>query len=85
MIIICEICESYVCPSACPHFYGRVTGVGEPIGRCHICGARIYEGDGHFCRDEKMLCAECAEELIPSELLSFLGCENKNDFFDMLY
>lgn len=85
MIIICEICESYVCPPACPHFDGRVTGVGEPIGRCHICGARIYERDGHFCRDEKILCAECAEELIPSELLSFLGCEDINDFFDMLY
>lgn len=85
MIIICEICKSYVCPPACPNFDGRVVGLGTRNGECHICGAGIYEGDGHFCRDEKMLCVECAEELISSELISFLGCEDINDFFDMLY
>ena len=85
VIIICEICESYVCPSACPNFDGRVVGVGSPIGVCLECGGHIYDGDVHFCRDNKILCAECAEKLIPSELLSFLGCEDINDFFEMLY
>ena len=85
MIIICEYCRQYECPPSCPSFIGNISGVGSRIGRCDSCESNIYEDDKYYRKGEKMLCSECAEELISPELLEFLGCEDIKDFFDMLY
>lgn len=84
MIIICKICGQYSCPSSCPEFNGFVAGLGTSIGECEICSARVYDDDGHFVKNGKILCQDCAEELISPELLEFLDCADIKDFFDML-
>ena len=73
-----------MCPSSCPEFDGYVVGLGNAIGECEICASRVYEDDGHFIRNGKILCQDCAKELISPELLEFLDCAEIKDFFDML-
>lgn len=85
MIIICEHCGQYLCPPPCPNFSGYVAGPGSAVGTCEVCGARIYEDEKRYCKDGKIMCAECAEELISPELLEFLGCADIKEFFDMLW
>ena len=84
MIIICEICEKYICPPACPNYAGRVVGLGATVGYCYECGGRIHEEEEHFRFYDRFLCDQCADELIPSELLSFLACSDIKDFFELL-
>ena len=84
VINICKICGQYVCPPSCPEFDGFVVGLGSSLGECDICSARVYEDDGHFEKNGKLLCEDCANELISPELLDFLNCINLKDFFDML-
>lgn len=85
MIIICEYCGQYICPSACPNFEGYVAGLGSSIGNCSVCESRVYDEDGHQEKNGKILCAECAEELVSPELLEFLDCTDIEEFFDMLW
>ena len=85
MIIICEYCKQYECPSSCPSFDGYISELGKPKGLCDQCEQRIYEDERHYKFGDKMICCECAEELISPELLELLDCENIKDFFDMLY
>ena len=85
MIIICEFCRQYECPSSCPTFDGYISGAGAYIGKCDYCDQGIFEDDKYYKFGEKILCSECAEELISPELLDFLDCESIKDFFDMLY
>ena len=75
----------YECPSSCPNFDGYIHGAGARIGQCESCEQGIYEDDVHYKKNGKLLCVECAEELISPELLQFLDCDNIKDFFDMLY
>ena len=84
MINICKICGQYSCPSSCPEFDGFVEGLGNALGECEICSSRCYTDDGHFCKDDKYLCVECAEILISPELLQYLDCVDIKEFFDML-
>jgi len=84
VIIICDYCGQYVCPPPCPDFEGRVAGLGRSVSECSICGQRFYVSDVCFGYKNKPICIECAEELIPSELLEYLDCADLNDFFDML-
>lgn len=85
MIIICKICGQYICPSSCPEFDGYVAGLGSASGECEICGARVYSGDGHFIRGNKIICKDCAEELISPELLEFLDLADLKEFFELLH
>ena len=73
-----------MCPSSCPEFDGYVVGLGDALGECEICSSRVYEHDGHLVKNGKNLCKECAQELIPLELLEFLDCADIVEFFDML-
>jgi hypothetical protein len=73
-----------MCPSSCPEFDGYLADLGSSVGKCEICSSRAYEYDGHFIKNHKILCKECAEELISQELLDFLDCDDVKDFFDML-
>lgn len=73
-----------MCPSSCPEFDGYVSGLGDSLGECEICAARVYDDDGHCVKNGKILCRDCAEELISQELLDFLDCNDIKDFFDML-
>ena len=85
MIIICKICCQYICPPKCPEFDGYVVGLGSATSECEICGARNYEGDGHFVINGKAICQECSNELIPQELLDFLDLSDTQEFFDLLH
>lgn len=85
MIIICKYCGQYVCPSSCPSFAGRVAGLGQHTGTCSNCEVRVYGQEKYYEKNGKILCTECAEELISPELLSFLSCEDIDDFFDALW
>lgn len=85
MIIICDICNQYVCPSSCPSFEGKLASLGASLGRCFYCSSNAYENDGHHSYNGKILCDECASELISSELLEYLGCDSIKDFFDLLW
>lgn len=73
-----------MCPSSCPEFDGFVVGLGNSLGECEICSERAYENDGHYIKNGKILCKECAKELISPELLEFLDLTDIQDFFDML-
>ncbi len=84
VIIICKICGQYICPSSCPEFSGYVPGIGISKNECFMCGVRIYEDDEFFKKNGKVLCKDCAEELISQELLDFLDCTDVTEFFDML-
>ena len=84
VIIICKICGQFVCPPACPEFDGYVAGLGSAKSECETCGVRNYDGDGHFIKNGKAICIDCAEELISQELLEFLDCVDIKDFFEML-
>ena len=85
MIIICDICGAYTCPPACPSYEGKNVLLGDSVGECSVCGARVYDDDNHHSHDGKIICAECAEELLSPELLAFLGCATITEFFEMLY
>lgn len=85
MIIICDICRLYTCPTACPSYEGKNVLLGDSVGECSVCGARVYNDDEHYTHDGKMLCVECAEELLSPELLAFFGCDTITEFFEMLY
>ena len=85
MIIICKYCGQYTCPSSCPSFDGNVAGLGARKGACARCETNVYDGEGYFEKNGKILCRDCAEELVSTELLDFLDCENLNDFFDLLW
>ena len=84
MIFICKICGQYSCPSSCPEFDGYVPGLGNADGECEICGARVYSGDGHFVSNGKIICGDCAEELVSDELLELLGLADLKEFFELL-
>ena len=84
MINICKICGQYNCPPACPSFDGFVAGLGSSIGECEVCGSRAYSDDTYFEKNGKILCKDCAEELISPELLDFLDFADIKEFFDML-
>lgn len=73
-----------MCPSSCPEFDGFVSGLGFSLGECNMCSARVYEGDEYYEKNGKILCEECAKELISPELLELLECTDIKDFFDML-
>lgn len=73
-----------MCSSSCPEFDGYIVGMGSAMGECEICSARLYEDDEYIVKNEKILCKDCAEELISPELLDFLGIDNIKEFFDML-
>lgn len=81
---MCKVCSHYICPSSCPSFDGRVAGLGEPTGECSVCESRTYSGETLYFYDGKVICAECASELVSPELLDFLGCADIEDFFEML-
>ncbi|MGM9632672.1 MAG: hypothetical protein ACI3XL_06250 [Eubacteriales bacterium] len=83
-IIICFYCGMYECPPPCPNFDGTSSGLGKKIGFCAGCEAYIYEDDGHVKYENKLLCAKCAEELVPDGLLDFLECRDANEFFKLL-
>ena len=82
---MCEYCMQYECPSSCPNFDGYISAVGTRLGECNNCEQGIYENEKHYKKNGKILCSECAEELIPPDLLDFLDCDSIDDFFDMLY
>lgn len=75
----------YECPASCPNFDGYVSGAGIRLGECAYCEQGIHEDDEYYSKNGKLLCKDCAEELISPELLDFLDCESIKDFFDMLY
>ena len=85
MIFICKYCGQYICPSSCPGFDGHVAGLGKATGACTHCETSVYAEEGYFEKNGKILCRECAEELVSPELLEFLDCEDISDFFDMLW
>jgi hypothetical protein len=85
VINICDICKQYVCPSACPNFLSSVSLHGSAVGACFLCAGSIYDGNDFYVHNERLICAECACELIPSELLEFLECESIAEFFEMLW
>ena len=82
---MCEYCRQYECLPACPSFDGHTTELGSSTGKCAFCDGNIYDCDEYYAKNDKILCAECAEELVSPELLDFLGCETIKDFFDMLW
>ncbi len=85
MIIICEICNKFVCPPPCPGFDGRVIGLGEPLSECEMCGARLYsEAEAYPTPSGARVCSECAEELVSCELLELCECADAKEFFEML-
>lgn len=84
MIIICDYCQKYVCPAPCPNFDGYEAGLGGPQSRCFNCESKIYGGETSYTYEDKTICQECAEELIPKELLELLDCKNFKVFFDLL-
>ena len=84
MIIICEICGQYICPACCPEFNGYVPGLGKSTGLCELCGSRVYDGDGHHIVNAKVICGDCAEEIVSPDLLELFECADINDFFQML-
>ena len=81
---MCEYCRQYECPSACPSFNGHATGLGSSTGKCAFCEANIYDSDEQYAKNDKVLCAECAEELVSPELLELLDCADIKEFFDLL-
>lgn len=85
MINICDVCKQYVCPSACPNYSYCAPLFGADVGACSVCSERVCDGDEFYVYNERLLCAECAGELIPSELLSFLLCDSIAEFFEMLW
>ena len=85
VIIICDECKKYVCPSSCPSFGGRGVGTEAMIGECTRCQVRLYSDDAYFEREGRHICAECAEELISDELLDILNCSDIKEFFEMLW
>lgn len=85
MIIICDYCKKIACPSSCPGFSGHSPELRGQVGECYECSSYVYEGDSHVLYGGRLLCRECAEELVPPELLSFLKCKDVKDFFDMLF
>ena len=84
MIIICDLCNKYVCSSSCPNFNGYVVEIGRRAAICDQCEQNIYTSDEVYCYNDKYICSECAEELISHELLELLECNDIKDFFDML-
>ena len=82
---MCDYCKQYECPPACPSYSGHSTALGDAAGACAFCDANVYADDEYYTREGKILCAECAEELISPELLDFLECKNIKEFFDMLW
>lgn len=84
MIIICKICGQYKCPSSCPEFNGYVAGLGYSTGTCELCGSRAYGDDGHYPINGKIICQECAEEIVSPDLLELLDCADIKEFFEML-
>ena len=84
MIIICDYCKMSVCPSSCPSFEGKVAGLDSLDATCEVCGARLYEGDEIYRPNGKIICGECAEELVSPELLELLDCADIKEFFDSL-
>ena len=84
MIIICECCQKYVCPSSCPNFNGYEALLGQAQSRCSLCEGKIYDEEESYSYEGKSICQECAKELIPLELLDLLDCENIEEFFDLL-
>ncbi len=64
---------------------GYLAQAGQAEGMCYSCGTRVYNADKYYKKDDKILCSECAEELISPELLDFLVCTDIKEFFDMLY
>ena len=85
MIIICDYCKMSVCPSACPSFEGEVPGLTSTNSTCEICGVKIYEEDEFYKPNKKLICQECAEELVSPELLELLDCADIKEFFDLLW
>ena len=84
MIIICDYCQKYVCPSSCPNFEGYEVGLGYSQKRCSLCEGRIYDEEQYYSYEGKTVCQECAQELISQELLALLECKNIQEFFDLL-
>lgn len=78
MIVICEVCGSYFCPSACPNFKSK------PKVTCSCCDVGIEAGESYYLLNEKALCTDCARELFPRELAELLDCYFTEDFFFML-
>ena len=81
MILICKICGQYICSASCPGFEGRVVGLGMPCATCSVCETGVYNEEEHYTKNGKVLCKECAMELISPELLDFLDCADIDDFF----
>ena len=84
MIIICDECGQYFCPDSCPNFSGFIVGIGDPVRVCSLCESALYRKDKYFVFRDRTVCADCAERLIPPELLDLLDCFSPEDFFDLL-
>lgn len=81
---MCDECGRYFCPSSCPEFSGFIVGSGSPRAYCSLCEQALYRGESYYLRGKEILCEDCAEALLPSELLDFLDCSSPKDFFEML-
>lgn len=64
---MCQICHQYICPSACPNAETRV------IGKCTVCGQRIYDYEPAITVDGQIYHTECLEDLPLPALLDELG------------
>ena len=85
VIIICDCCGFYICPSSCPNFNGRLVSLGYPIGECYNCLSDVYSEEPHHVHDGRILCEKCASEVVSVELLEYLDCENIKEFFSLLW
>ncbi|MBQ2767239.1 MAG: hypothetical protein IJF49_04075 [Clostridia bacterium] len=67
---MCEICQHYICPSACPNAEERTIGV------CAYCEDIIYETQPRVREtDGRLFHTECLEELSLPELLAQFNIE----------
>lgn len=74
----------YYCPPSCPSFSGYMPELPEALGACALCYTKLREGDRIYKYKSKLLCKDCANDVITEALMEFLDISSQEELFDML-
>lgn len=78
---MCEECQMFICPPACPNFDGTLVSLGRSRGRCSLCDGDIYLDEEYYLLGGERICKLCFEDMGLDELTELCGYSSRADLF----
>lgn len=78
---MCEECQMFICPPACPNFDGTLAGLGRPRGRCSLCDGGIYRDEEYYLLGGERVCQFCFEREALDTLTKLCGYSSRAELF----